>query len=103
VLTCPINRGKVRSRDCQNQTRGLDKNLWNRRFTDCIYFSVHETADVEHSDAKRSILTNNCTNEETQKQVLDSVEKSTKAMWTFLDGVYENYVNWNKFGETGFN
>ena len=57
------------------------------------YFKVHETADVEHSDTERSILTKYCTTEETQKQALDSTEKSAKAMWTFLDGVYENYVN----------
>ena len=57
------------------------------------YFTVHETADVKHSDAERSILTKYCTTEETQKQVIDSAEKSAKAMWTFLDGVYENYVN----------
>ncbi len=57
------------------------------------YFRVHETVDVEHSDTERSILTKYCTVEKTQIQALDSAEKSAKAMWTFLDGVYENYVN----------
>ena len=57
------------------------------------YFNVHETADVEHSDAERGIITKFCDTEETQNRALDSAEKSAKAMWTFLDGVYENYVN----------
>jgi pyrroloquinoline-quinone synthase len=55
------------------------------------YFTVHETADVEHREAERDILSRHCTDAESRTLALNSAQASARAMWTFLDGIYERY------------
>jgi pyrroloquinoline-quinone synthase len=56
------------------------------------YFSVHEEADLVHRSQEREILQSNATDDTSQREVLDAAESSARAMWTFLDGVYEAYA-----------
>ena len=56
------------------------------------YFSVHEEADVLHRAQEREILEKKADTAEVQQLVLDAAEAGAKAVWTFLDGCYENYV-----------
>lgn len=56
------------------------------------YFSVHEEADVEHSQVEGDILARHCQSDLARKRVLESAEASAKAIWKFLDGLYARYV-----------
>ncbi|MGH1363958.1 MAG: CADD family putative folate metabolism protein [Calditrichia bacterium] len=57
------------------------------------YFSVHEEADIEHSDAEREILLRYATDSSTEERLLNAAEESAKAMWMLLDGIYDNHVS----------
>ena len=65
-----------------------------RRFYDMddprsvAFFEVHRTLDVEHSDAEREMVATMAEGGSYDAAVLDSVEAATKALWSFLDGVY---------------
>ncbi len=56
------------------------------------YFSVHEEADVVHRRQEQEILRSKATDQASQREVLEAAELSARAMWTFLDGVYEEYA-----------
>lgn len=56
------------------------------------YFTVHEEADVVHRSQERTILANKAQDPVSRQVALDAAEASAKAMWTFLDGVYETCV-----------
>jgi pyrroloquinoline-quinone synthase len=56
------------------------------------YFSVHEEADLVHRSQEREILRSKATDEASQREVLAAAELSARAMWKFLDGVYEEYA-----------
>ena len=56
------------------------------------YFSVHEEADVVHREQEREIIERHATSDEARQAILDGAEAGARAVWTFLDGCYENYV-----------
>ena len=56
------------------------------------YFAVHEEADLRHRADEQAILEREATDDASRREVLEAAEASAKAMWTFLDGVYEAYV-----------
>lgn len=56
------------------------------------YFSVHEEADVVHRAQEREILERKADSAESQRIVLEAAEAGARAVWTFLDGCYENFV-----------
>lgn len=56
------------------------------------YFSVHEQADVEHSEGEVSLLLTYCNTEDSRRRAIEAAEQSAKAMWNFLDGIYASYV-----------
>ncbi len=57
------------------------------------FFSVHETADLEHREIERRLLMKSCQDEASRAEVINAAEDASKALWQFLDGVYEAYVN----------
>jgi len=54
------------------------------------FFTVHEHADVVHSQTERDILTQ-CSTREEQIRALCAVEFSAGVLWGFLSGVYKEY------------
>lgn len=56
------------------------------------FFTVHEEADLVHRRMERDILKEKAVDEESRREVLEAAEASARALWTFLDGVYENCV-----------
>ena len=52
------------------------------------FFEVHRTLDIEHSDAEREMVASLAGGGSEDEAVLDSVETATKALWSFLDGIY---------------
>ncbi len=53
------------------------------------FFSVHETADVIHQQTALDILNASCQTREEQHRVIETAGKASKALWSFLDGVYD--------------
>jgi pyrroloquinoline-quinone synthase len=73
---------------CQTKIEGLKK--WYG-FTDpesYRYFSVHESADIEHSRAEREALMTLVTPEQ-EESVLGGAETILNALWDFLDAIEE--------------
>ena len=56
------------------------------------FFTVHEEADIIHSQVERDLIAGSATTEADQERVLTAAETSAKALWHFLDGVYGEYV-----------
>ncbi len=56
------------------------------------FFSVHEEADIEHSRVERELLADGCRTQADQERVINAAETSAKALWHFLDGVYDAYI-----------
>ena len=56
------------------------------------YFTVHEEADVIHRRQEREILARTATDDTSRRDMLDAAEASARAMWSFLDGIYDRYV-----------
>lgn len=52
------------------------------------FFTVHRTLDQAHAAAEMEMVLSLARTEEEQEEVLDAVDKSTLALWQFLDGVY---------------
>lgn len=55
------------------------------------FFTVHEEADIYHSKDELDILLKKTDSKEKQAEVINAAETSSKLMWKFLDGVYNNY------------
>ncbi len=55
------------------------------------FFKVHEEADVYHSKDEMDIMTKENKTFEDQKRLVNTVDESATLMWSFLDGVYNNY------------
>lgn len=53
------------------------------------YFSVHEKADVEHSEAERRILQKYAGDPQRRERMKAAAETAAKAMSRFLDGLYD--------------
>lgn len=56
------------------------------------FFRVHEDIDVLHQEVEKRMLTDRCESAEEQHHAIDSARESAKALWSFLDGVYEAYL-----------
>lgn len=54
------------------------------------FFTVHETADVEHRATERQIIAAGVT-ASNSAAVLGAADEAARALWSFLDGVYEAY------------
>lgn len=54
------------------------------------FFTVHQKADIFHSRDEMNVLLENCTNENDQKNVLDTINKGTSLYWQMLDNIYTN-------------
>ena len=52
------------------------------------FFEVHKTLDEEHSDAERQMVESLARAEVEREATLNAVDESTRALWSFLDGVY---------------
>ena len=52
------------------------------------FFTVHRTLDLEHSDAERQMVRALAPTDADATAALDATDQATKALWTFLDGVY---------------
>ncbi len=57
------------------------------------FFSVHEEADIEHSRVERELLAAHCASEAEQDRAIAVADKAARALWLFLDGVYEAYCH----------
>jgi pyrroloquinoline-quinone synthase len=55
------------------------------------FFSVHEEADVYHSQAEWMLIERFADTPEKQAEVLAATLRACEALWGFLDGVYEKY------------
>jgi pyrroloquinoline-quinone synthase len=55
------------------------------------FFTVHEEADIYHSKDELNIILDKTDSKEKQTDVINAAETSSKLMWKFLDGVYNNY------------
>ena len=58
---------------------------------DYKFFSVHEKADVHHSQAEWSIIERYADTPEKQEEVLAATREACDALWGFLDGVHDTY------------
>jgi len=57
------------------------------------FFTVHEEADIVHSQVERDLLVEHCRTDEEQTRALAAADKASRALWHFLDGVYEAYCH----------
>lgn len=57
------------------------------------FFSVHEVADVWHSQSERDVLDATCVSDEDRAAVVAAGEEAARALWTFLDGVEAAYCH----------
>lgn len=54
------------------------------------FFTVHQEADIYHSEAEFEALYRSCKTEQQQNNALKAAEKSAELYWQILDGVYKN-------------
>lgn len=59
--------------------------------TDYEFFTVHETADVWHSESELQLIERYADTPEKEAAVLAVAEQAATALWQFLDGVYDTY------------
>lgn len=57
------------------------------------FFTVHEEADLIHREMEEKIIMDNCDTEEEFQAAIDAAGKAAEALWLFLDGVTEAYLN----------
>ena len=57
------------------------------------FFTVHEAADIEHSRVERELLAEHCSTPEQQNRAIAVADQASRALWHFLDGVYEAYCH----------
>jgi pyrroloquinoline-quinone synthase len=55
------------------------------------FFTVHEEADIVHSQVERDLLVEHCRTDEEQERAIAAADQAAGALWHFLDGVYEAY------------
>ena len=56
------------------------------------FFRVHEDIDVLHNQIEKQILTEKCQTADQQRRAIATARESAKALWSFLDGVFEAYL-----------
>ena len=57
------------------------------------FFTVHEGADVVHREVERNALNRLATTDEARGLAVSAAEEAAKALWLFLDGVQEAYLD----------
>ncbi len=57
------------------------------------FFTVHEAADIVHSQVERDLLAEHCATPEQQERAIAVAGEAAGALWHFLDGVYEAYCH----------
>jgi pyrroloquinoline-quinone synthase len=55
------------------------------------FFTVHQEADVHHSQTEWALIERFADTPEKQAEVLAATIRACDALWGFLDGIYENY------------
>ncbi|MDT8363693.1 MAG: CADD family putative folate metabolism protein [Nitrosomonas sp.] len=58
---------------------------------DYEFFSVHQTADIYHSQAEWAIIEKFADTPEKQAEVLAATQRACDALWKFLDGIHKTY------------
>lgn len=58
---------------------------------DYKFFTVHQEADVWHTEVELQLIEQYADSPEKQAQVLAVAAQAADALWHFLDGVYEHY------------
>ena len=53
------------------------------------FFQVHQTLDIEHSDAEREMVVALASTDVEKDAAVQAVDEATSSLWSFLDGVYE--------------
>lgn len=71
---------------------GLKKFYGVNNSTALSYFTVHQEADIHHSDSEKNILVQHAVTDKDQRDALAAAERSCKATLLLLDGVYREYV-----------
>lgn len=76
-------------RVAREKARGL-REMYGADNKTCGYFTLHTTADVQHSNVWREQLSKRLeANPEMRERVLASAEAAAKALWMALDGIEE--------------
>jgi len=57
------------------------------------FFTVHEEADLEHRADEQRILVEQCDTPAARAQAVAAADGAARALWRFLDGVYDAYVD----------
>lgn len=57
------------------------------------FFRVHESIDVLHNQVEMNILVNQCADSQSQDRAVAAAREGAQALWVFLDGVAEAYLN----------
>ena len=60
---------------------------------DYEFFTVHQEADVYHSQAEWALIERFADTPEKQAEVLAATERACDALWGFLDGIHEEYCD----------
>jgi pyrroloquinoline-quinone synthase len=60
---------------------------------DYEFFTVHQEADVYHSQAEWALIERFADTPEKQAEVLAATERACNALWSFLDGIHEQYCD----------
>jgi pyrroloquinoline-quinone synthase len=55
------------------------------------FFSVHQAADVAHSETELALIEQYADTPEKEAEVLSAASQAADALWQFLDGVYDAY------------
>ncbi|MBD2019987.1 CADD family putative folate metabolism protein [Leptolyngbya sp. FACHB-36] len=58
---------------------------------DYLFFTVHQKADVLHTETELKLIEQYADSPEKEAEVLAVAREATDALWGFLDGVYETY------------
>ncbi len=70
---------------------GLAKFYGMNNPEDYEFFSVHQEADVYHSQAEWAIIERFADTPEKMEEVLAATKEACDALWNFLDGIHETY------------
>ncbi|MBY0485549.1 CADD family putative folate metabolism protein [Nitrosomonas sp.] len=70
---------------------GLAKFYGMKNPEDYEFFSVHQKADIYHSQAEWAIIERFADTPEKQAEVLAATKEACDALWSFLDGIHETY------------
>ncbi|MEK6735434.1 MAG: CADD family putative folate metabolism protein [Pseudomonadota bacterium] len=70
---------------------GLAKFYGMNDAKDYEFFTVHQKADVYHSQAEWALIERFADTAEKQEEVLAATKEACDALWGFLDGIHETY------------